>query len=164
MAQQPADDGSARRQDDDDDDGINVVAAAAAAAVGPGPAAVAPAGDETAAAAAAARAQMHVDDTLHLEAQMEMQAPQPPPPTTPPVMVPVLDQARNFDDERVDGGLKAWLQVAASFALYFNHLYDPPSSFSLPASLLFAALSPFCPGSMPDKHRRRHDSSMFSPP
>ncbi|GJN84519.1 hypothetical protein PLIIFM63780_008076 [Purpureocillium lilacinum] len=122
MAQQPADDGSARRQDDDDDDdGINVVAAAAAAAVGPGPAAVAPAGDETA-AAAAARAQMHVDDTLHLKAQMEMQAPQPPPPTTPPVMVPVLDQARNFDDERVDGGLKAWLQVAASFALYFNHL------------------------------------------
>jgi len=148
MAQQPADDGSARRQDDDDDDGINVVAAAAAAAVGPGPAAVAPAGDET---AAAARAQMHgeggsgVDDALHLEAQMQMQAPQPPPSTTPPVMV--LDQARNFDDERVDGGLKAWLQVAASFALYFNHLYDPPSSFSLRASLLLlTALPPLSPG------------------
>lgn len=26
------------------------------------------------------------------------------------------------DDVRQDGGLQAWLQVAASFALYFNHL------------------------------------------
>ncbi|KND94330.1 Riboflavin transporter MCH5 [Tolypocladium ophioglossoides CBS 100239] len=32
------------------------------------------------------------------------------------------DQAHNLDGERPDGGLQAWLQVAASFALYFNHL------------------------------------------
>lgn len=38
-----------------------------------------------------------------------------------------LEQAQNNgqDDSNAppDGGLQAWLQVVASFALYFNHLY-----------------------------------------
>ena len=33
-------------------------------------------------------------------------------------------------DEFPEGGLKAWLQVASSFALYFNHLCDLTSAES----------------------------------
>ena len=36
------------------------------------------------------------------------------------------DQTQNQNDESnapPDGGLQAWLQVVASFLLYFNHLY-----------------------------------------
>ncbi|PNP44211.1 hypothetical protein THARTR1_11102 [Trichoderma harzianum] len=40
-----------------------------------------------------------------------------------------LEQAQDNgqDDSNAppDGGLQAWLQVVASFALYFNHLYGP---------------------------------------
>lgn len=32
-------------------------------------------------------------------------------------------QTANSSDDAVDGGWKAWTQVAAAFALYFNHLY-----------------------------------------
>jgi hypothetical protein len=41
------------------------------------------------------------------------------------------EQAQNNgrDDSNAppDGGLQAWLQVVASFALYFNHLYGKSS-------------------------------------
>lgn len=31
------------------------------------------------------------------------------------------------DDAPIDGGTQAWLQVVASFLLYFNHLYALPT-------------------------------------
>lgn len=36
---------------------------------------------------------------------------------------PLSSQTANVsDDEEIDGGFLAWTQVAAAFALYFNHL------------------------------------------
>lgn len=32
------------------------------------------------------------------------------------------------DDAPIDGGTQAWLQVVASFLLYFNHLYALPTT------------------------------------
>jgi hypothetical protein len=32
------------------------------------------------------------------------------------------------DDAPIDGGTQAWLQVVASFLLYFNHLYALPTA------------------------------------
>lgn len=37
-------------------------------------------------------------------------------------------QTKSQDDAPIDGGSQAWLQVVASFLLYFNHLYVQPTT------------------------------------
>lgn len=38
-------------------------------------------------------------------------------------------QTKTQDDSAlIDGGARAWLQVVASFLLYFNHLYGSPTT------------------------------------
>lgn len=39
--------------------------------------------------------------------------------------MPAPDDPSDLKPDFAEGGLTAWLQVAASFALYFNHLYAP---------------------------------------
>lgn len=43
--------------------------------------------------------------------------------TQPPAQIQTQD-----DDAPIDGGSRAWLQVVASFLLYFNHLYALPTA------------------------------------